>query len=370
MASGQRRTGFTLIELLVVISIIALLIGILLPALGSARKKAQLVATVSNLSQSGRFTAAYGSEHKQRVPTFSFKAGELPNHSPQNRQLALAVAGLNPDAQGSHNLAATYQQIMIFRDLFPRDDWPNAPISGHIPYILYSHLVVNEYAGETLPTEYVISPADRVRGQWQREVNEFLDAWMDGGTGDYFPEPPGTGSGRFRWAFSSSFQVATAALSGDIGRLSTEYQVNEKNSSNTYRTANRRGRPGDRRLDEVRSPSSKVHMYDNYDRYSSDKTIYMGFEEAKQPLLFFDGSCRTLRSGDANEGWRPNSPTFATPGYQFIGDPVFDNSGTPTTPGMKFRFDQTRWGLQGIDYGGERVEDEAGVDAFLQRIGG
>ncbi len=60
----MKLRAFTLIELLVVISIIALLIGILLPALGSARSSAQELRAKSDLKQLMIGYTAYQNDHK------------------------------------------------------------------------------------------------------------------------------------------------------------------------------------------------------------------------------------------------------------------------------------------------------------------
>ena len=63
--------GFTIVELLVVVSIIALLVGILLPAIGKARDQARLTISASNLRQLGTASAAYAAEWNDRQVTLT-----------------------------------------------------------------------------------------------------------------------------------------------------------------------------------------------------------------------------------------------------------------------------------------------------------
>jgi prepilin-type N-terminal cleavage/methylation domain-containing protein len=121
MINKKFRAAFTLVELLVVISIIALLMAILLPALSKARYAAKMIVCTSNLKQIGTLVSSYQTDNDGMVPVMLNRftpMGVTPLFPAKSRLLSVALYRYSSETR---NLSSIDRGVYS-----PDKDWGNS----------------------------------------------------------------------------------------------------------------------------------------------------------------------------------------------------------------------------------------------------
>ena len=259
----KTRNGFTLIELLVVMVIIALLVGLLLPALGRAREEARKTQCRSNLRQVGLAMNIYANDNKGwTTPAYGMWVGPH-NHMTVNSnlnteggdvvcpQMYLVRKTRYLDGSGNDWGSLDYTT--------PTPSWPSGPGGGGIPsslgllyaggYLTQQGASVLDCPSRILPESGNQEPAERAAvdasgeqavRDWKATLNRMMTFdpdepfWTTGGKACW---SNGDDYGSFDWMAAAGNHISPSFGSmGVYGQMAyrATYNFATRTRDNTY----------------------------------------------------------------------------------------------------------------------------------------
>jgi prepilin-type N-terminal cleavage/methylation domain-containing protein len=373
--ANRKKSGFTLVELLVVISIIALLISILLPAVGETRRQARISSCTSNMAQHGQGSAIYAASNDETLPNApDSPGGDLTAQYGPRGQIATRFATnerpLNGFAFGNNGLfTLPGNPSGIPSWNYIGDDFIHNNSGINMMYWVVLSEFMGDGTGAQAMQEVFLSPSDL---QGKRDWDIFLD-WIRTERQGEFPQtlstnyttpnmpgltparPISKGSYVYPttmvcnpriWTYSprgtsnDDAQPVDPDLNGAFGAeqgfpTGGGFNFTDPSAANYYLKALRRNRASD-----VAFPSQKVAFYLMGPEHNP-RTRGIFEQGVTATLSAVDGSARANRPfSDAAQPNRPESAGPVLTGIRFSNEPA---------GGFNFYYVLTNGGIKGRD---------------------
>lgn len=337
MHGDRQGSGFTIVEAAVVVVAVALVCCLAATTGQLTRKRAGLVGSLANLKKIGETGANYAADFDEALWAFSWRPFDSLSDYPDLQ---------NPLSEAA---AFMYQTVDIVRRLSGDEFIPRLDNRFGPPFT--STLVLADYLDDAIPAEWMVSPGDRLRLDWQADPDDLPG----------FGEQGGEVWESIFCPYGSSYGLMPAFWAPDERSSDGQNTVSQYVPRHDLFLIPNNVPLGRRSFHEVSFPSQKVQVAEREQFFFGVRPVYYLHPTARVPLLMADGSAGVRTTADANRSGSPNNlsdPLRATlldykPNSVYEAEAI---SGGARDEDLDGKYKWTRHGLRGIDFSGERSE--------------